>query len=112
MDFLMAVVKILVGAFILFTIARISYEPLVRRSGWAWVALVAVLAVSNMLVHRSIGSTINPPFFTAVWLCLLLAGLTPKNEAKVSPWYLRAIYGVIAGTLLGWMAYAEIGSVR
>lgn len=102
----------MVGAFVLFTVARITYEPLARRSGWAWVTFVAALAVANMLFHRLVGSSINPPFFTAVWLSILLAGLTPKSATAVSPWYRRAIYGVVAGTIIGWFSYADFVSVR
>ena len=83
-----------------------------QRSGWAWVVLVGALAVANMVIHRLLGSTINPPFFTALWFGITLSGLTPKESPTVAPWYKRAIYAVVVGTVIGWASYAEVASVR
>jgi len=108
MEFILGAAKVLVGAFILFTITKVSYAPLRKKSGWIWVALVAVLAILNMLVHHLIGSTINPPFYTAVFFAITLAGLTPRESPTVATWYRRAIYGVVVGTLIGWGFYVEV----
>ncbi|PJI98868.1 hypothetical protein CLU85_3704 [Acidovorax sp. 69] len=108
---IIALIEVVVGTFVLFTIARIAYTPLVTRSGWFWVALVAILAITNMLLHRFvIGSSINPPFFTAVFFGITLAGLTPKESATGEPWHKRGIYGVVVGSLIGWASYAEVVS--
>lgn len=111
MNFVVGIIEVLVGAFILFTIARKTYSRLVRRSGWAWVAFVGFLAIVNMLIHRIIGSSINPPFFTAVLFATTLVGLTPKEDATLNPWHKRAIYAVIVGTVIGWASYAEVVNV-
>lgn len=112
MDFIIGAVKVVIGTFVLFAVARVTYEPLARKSGWFWVSFVAVLAILNMVVHRLIGSSINPPFFTAAWFGITLAGLTPKDSPTVAPWYRRAIYGLVAGTLIGWGAYVEVVPLR
>ncbi len=112
MDFILAVIKILVGSFLLFTIANKSYATLGQRSQWSWVALIGALAVANMVLHRLIGSTINPPFFTAFCFGVLLAGMSPKESIQVSPWIKRAIYAVVIGTGLGWLSYAEVHTAR
>ena len=76
---MIAILEVLAGAFVLFVIARGTYEPLVRRSGWLWVGLLFLLAVASMLIHRFMGNTINPPFYTALLFCMVLAGLSPKS---------------------------------
>ncbi len=109
---IIAIIEVLVGAFLFFTVARVTYAPLRRGSGWLWVVLLIVLAVANMLVHRFVlGSSINPPFFTAVLFSMTLAGLTPKEESAVDHWHKRGIYGVVFGTVLGWASYAQVVSV-
>ena len=112
LDFIFGIIKVLMGAFALFTVARVTYGTIGQRSGWVWVALVGMLAVANMLIHHLLGSTINPPFFTAVLFGLVLAGLTPKDSPTVAPWHKRAIYAVAVGTAIGWAVYAEVGHVR
>lgn len=112
MEFLIGVAKVLIGTFVLFTVARVTYGFIGQRSEWAWVVLVGTLAVANMVVHRLIGSTINPPFYTALWFGFCLAGLTPKESPKVTTWYRRAIYSTVVGTIIGWLAYVEVVSVR
>lgn len=107
MEFLLWAIKVLIGTFTLFTVARVTYGSIGQRSGWAWVVLVGALAVANMIVHRLLGSTINPPFFTAVWFGITLVGLTPKDSLTVATWYRRAIYAVVVGTIIGWYAYVE-----
>ncbi|MEQ1486377.1 hypothetical protein [Methyloglobulus sp.] len=111
MDFILGTVKVLIGTFVLFTVARITYGTIGQRSGWAWVTLVCALAIANMVIHRLLGSTINPPFFTAVWFGIVLSGLTSKESPTVAPWYKRAIYAVVLGTVMGWASYAEVSSV-
>jgi hypothetical protein len=110
MEFIFAVVEILVGSFVLFTVAKVTYETLGQRSGMVWVGLVGALAIANMVIHRMIGSTINPPFFTAVLFGIALSGLTPKDSVTVSPWLKRAAYAVAIGTIIGWTSFAEVGT--
>jgi hypothetical protein len=112
MDFALGVAKVLLGTFILFTVARATYGTIGQRSGWAWVAVVGALAVANMVLHRMLGSTITQPFFTAVWFGILLSGLTPKESPTVAHWYKRAIYAVVIGTVIGWASYAEVVSIQ
>jgi hypothetical protein len=112
MEFLLGVIKVLAGAFVLFTVARITYGSIGQRTGWGWVAMVGALAITNMVVHRLLGSTINPPFFTAVLFGISLAGLAPQDSLTVTTWYKRAIYSVIIGTIIGWFTYMEIVPVR
>ena len=117
MDLVWASMKVLVGAFALFTVARIAYGKLVPHAGWGWVALLGALAIGNMLVHRWIGSTVNPPFFTAVLFGVTLVGIAPQPAAvasEVSPssrWFRRGIATVAIGTVLGWFSYAEVVTV-
>jgi hypothetical protein len=114
MDFVWSAFKILAGGFMLFTIARVTYGLLVPRAGWLWVMIAVLLALANMFGHRWLGSSINPPFFTAVLLAVTLFGLGPSetkivgNATGASKWSRRGAGGVVAGTLLGWMAYAEV----
>lgn len=109
MNILIAVIEVVVGAFALFTVARLAYAPLLQRSGWLWVVLLTGLAIANMLVHRFLlGSSINPPFFTAFLFGITVAGLTPKEAPALEPWHKRGIYGVIVGTLVGWASYVEV----
>lgn len=114
MDFVWGALKVVVGAFLLFTVARAAYGRLVPRAGWAWVALVGVLAVGNMLVHRWIGSSVNPPFFTAVLFAGTLIGLAPDNTAlegvasEGSRWFKRGAVAVAVCTALGWLSYATV----
>lgn len=117
MDFVWGVLKVIVGGFLLFTIARVAYGRLVPRSGWAWVALVGVLAIANMLVHRALGSSINPPFFTAVLFAITLLGLAPDDSvaegtvSSVSRWHKRGVVAVAICTAIGWLSYASVSRV-
>jgi hypothetical protein len=117
MDFVWGVLKIIVGGFLLFTIARVAYARMVPRAGWAWVALVSVLAIGNMLVQKWLGSSINPPFFTAVLFAMTLMGLAPDNtvtEGAVSEgsrWFKRGAIAVAIFTAVGWLAYGTISRV-
>jgi|GEM_PF-2335179 hypothetical protein len=117
MDLIWASVKVLAGAFTLFTIARMAYGRLVPYFGWVWVALLGALAIGNMLVHRWIGSTVNPPFFTALLLGVTLVGISPQSAtvagdiSTVSLWFRRGIAAVAMGTVLGWFSYAELVTV-
>ena len=108
MEFSLGAIKVLIGAFVLFILARTTYGSIGQRSGWGWVVLVGALAVANMVVHRLLGSTINPPFFTSVLFGISLAGLTPKDSPTVTTWYRRAIYAVAVGTVIGWSTYMEV----
>src|SRR2546428_8623960 len=112
MDFVVAAGKVLVGTVVLSTAARVTYVPLTQRSGWLWVAFVGALAVMNMVFHRAIGSSINPPFYTAVWFAITLAGLTPKDSPAIASWYRKAIYSVVVGTIIGWAFYGEVVPAR
>ena len=112
MDFFLGAVKVLIGTFALFTVAKVTFGTIGQRFGWAWVALVGVLAVTNMLVHNLLGSTITPPLFTAILFGIVLAGLTPKDSPAVSPWFKRAIYAVVVGTFVGWVSYGEVLTVQ
>lgn len=111
MEFIIGLIKVLVGAFVLFTVARVTYENIGQRSKWGWVVFVGGLALTNMLVHRLLGSSINPPFFTAFLFGMTISGLTPKDSPTVNLWYKRAIYAIVLGTLVGWTAYAEVLSI-
>jgi len=111
LDFIFGIIKVLIGAFALFSVARVTYKTIGQRSGWTWVALVGALAIANMLVHQLLASTITPPFFTAVLFSIVLAGLTPKESPSVTLWNKRAIYAVIVGTVIGWASYVEVRSV-
>lgn len=66
------------------------------------------LALTNMLIYRLFGSSINPPFFTAVWFAITLLGLAPKESPTVSLWYKRGFYAIVLGTIVGWASYAEV----
>lgn len=112
MDVIFTVVQVLVGTFALFTVANVTYGTIGQRSGWAWIALVCALAVSNMVVHRLLGSTINPPFFTAICFGVTLSGLAPRESATIGPWLSRGVYAIGVGTILGWLSYAEIVSIE
>jgi DMSO reductase anchor subunit len=81
--------------------AELFYQ---RRS---WRAFVGVLAIANMLVHRLVGSSINPPVWTAVLFAIPVAGLAGA-EPWSKPWPKRAVYAILAGTILGWLFYAEV----
>ena len=102
------------GAFLLFTLARIAYSRLLPKAGWVWVILVAVLALANMLVHRWLGSTINPPFFTAALFAMTLLGLAPDHsvvEGKPSggaQWFKRGAIGIAVGTAVGWISFVSV----
>lgn len=117
MDIVLGVLKVLVGGFILFTIARLAFGAMVPRSGWAWVVLVAAMAIGNMLLHRWMGSSINPPFFTAVLFAITLLGLgtdetTPQNATSDSSrWGRRGAIAVAVGTVLGWISYVEVSQL-
>lgn len=104
-------IQVLIGAFAMFTIARLTQKRLIEHSGWLWVVLVALLAITSMLVHRHVlGSAISPPFYTSLLFGITLAGLTPTGS-DVSKWHKRGIYGVVAGTVAGWISYAEVVSM-
>jgi hypothetical protein len=109
-NLLIGIIEVLVGAFALFTIARIAYPRIGGHSKWGWVIFVGGLAVLNMLIHRVIGSSINPPFNTAVLFGVTIFGLAPRNQAEEALWFKRAIYAIAFGTILGWASYAEIVS--
>jgi hypothetical protein len=94
MDFIFGLIKVVAGTFVLFTLARMALAAIGTRSKWLWVAMVGAHAASNMLIHRVVGSTINLPFFTAVFLGITLSGLTPKESERVDPWIKRAIIAV------------------
>lgn len=112
MAFILDAVIVLTGAFALFTVARAACGTIGQRVGWAWVALVGALAVANMVIHRILGSTISPPFFTAVLFGITISGLAPKDFPEVGAWYKRATYAIVVGTVIGWASYVEVGTVR
>lgn len=107
MQLVTAGVQVVVGSIVLFAIARFAFAKLLPSSGWLWVAVVGLLALSNMVVHRLIGSGVNPPFYTAVLFAIPVSGLT-YTEAWSKPWPKRATYAVVIGTVLGWISYAEL----
>lgn len=113
MPFVVGALKVILGAFLLFTIARTTYSVLVPRYGWRWVFLVATLALANMLFHRWLGSTINPPFFTAVFFGLTIVGIVPSNPAVGGPvtdstrWPRRGLIALGIGTVVGWLFYGH-----
>lgn len=117
MDFVYGALKVVAGGFILFTITRVAYARLVPRAGWVWIVLVTVLSVANMLLHRWLGSSINPPFFTAVLFGITLLGLAPDhtiaagNVSEGSRWFRRGIIAVAVDTVLGWLSYIEVSQV-
>lgn len=105
-----ALIEVLVGAFIMFTLARTTYTQLIEKSGWLWVSFVSFLAIINMAIHRLIlENSINPPFFTAALFIITICGLHEENSKLLSPWHKRGIYGIIIGTLTGWALYIESG---
>ncbi|HZV61663.1 MAG TPA: hypothetical protein VFF75_04545 [Methylophilaceae bacterium] len=114
MDFIWFALKVIIGAFILFTIARSAYSRLIPRLEWLWLVLVAGLALTNMLVHSWFGSTINPPFYTSVLFAITLIGLDPVNsiaEEEVlhgSGLFKRGAIAVAVGTILGWLSFASV----
>ncbi len=114
MDLVVGALKVVLGSFVLFTTARITFARLVPRAGWMWVALVFLLGLANMVVHRLIGSTINPPFFTAVVFAVTLMGMSASPpgtpDSEVPPWHRRAVVGLVIGTVIGWLAFAEVGA--
>lgn len=104
MSFMLAAVKVLVGTFVLFTIARLSHRP-----NWSWVVFVGALALANMLIHRFVGSSINPPFFTSVFFAITLSGLSPADTPlSETPWLKRSIIAIGVGTFIGWLSFAEV----
>lgn len=117
MSFVWGVVQVVLGAFVLFTLARVSYAAIVPRTGWGWLAVVFLLAVINMLAHRWLGNSINPPFFTALLFGMTLLGLAPDEtvaEGTVSEgsrWFRRGAIAVAVGTVLGWLSYVEVSHV-
>ncbi|MDW5443736.1 hypothetical protein [Polaromonas sp. SM01] len=116
MNFVWALVQVLVGAFILFTVARVTYSKLAPRFGWGWVLLVFVVALANMLLHRFLGNSINPPFFTAVLFGITLNGIAPASSddgassLSARRLFRQGIAAVVVATLLGWLSYAEVGT--
>lgn len=114
MDFVWGPLKVIIGGFLLFTVARVSFERLVPKSGWVWVVFVAILALANMLVHRWIGSTINPPFYTSILFAITLMGLTPEKtiregqSSENSRWLKRGTVAVVVGTAIGWLSFATL----
>lgn len=117
MDFVWGLLKVVVGAFVLFTVARILYGRLLPKAGWVWVILVAALTLANMFVHRWIGSTINPPFYTAVLFAMTLFGMAPDDTvvegqaSQGSRWFKRGAIAVAIGTAIGWLAFASVSHV-
>ena len=107
MSFLLGFFKVFAASLVLFAIARLSLPNLVPRFGWLWVLLVGFLALSNMLLHRLLGSTVDPPFYTAVLFAIPMFGLS-RAEPWSKPWPRRAVYAIVAGTILGWFSYAEV----
>ena len=108
MSFIFAVIKVLVGSFLLFTIARVT-----QKANWKWVLIVGTLALGNMIIHRLLGSSINPPFFTAVFLGISLSGLSPADTPlSETPWLKRAIIALVIGTAIGWLSFAKIITVQ
>jgi hypothetical protein len=43
MEFLLGAVKVLIGAFALFTVSRVTYGSIGQRYGWRWVVLVGAI---------------------------------------------------------------------
>lgn len=111
MEIVIGLLKVVAGTFILFTLARTALLSFGTRSRWAWVVFVGALAVTNMVVHRLMGSSINPPGFTAVFLGVTLLGLNPKDAEKFDPLINRALIALAIGTGLGWLTYAEVVSM-
>lgn len=106
-EFVIFCAKVLFGAFILFSLARVFKVILIDRPSWVWVMLVGVLAITNMIVHRLLGSSINPQFYTAVLFGVTLSGLTPA-DIPMPPSHKRAIYAVFIGTIAGYCSYIEV----
>lgn len=111
MELIGFLLQVFFGAFAMFMIAHMAYMATVVMSDTqsikAWVATVIFLALLNMLIHRLLGSTINPPFFAALLFASALYG-QPTYSQKAKKWGLAAL---AAGTVLGWVTYIQSGSV-
>ncbi len=113
MTLVLGILKVLIGGFVLFTVARVTYARWVPYRGWLWVTFMGVLALGNMLVHRWIGSSINPPFFTAALFAVTLFGLAEQTNSARSAgtgklWIKRGLWSVVIFTTLGWISYGNL----
>jgi MFS superfamily sulfate permease-like transporter len=61
----------------------------------------------DMPVHRLLGNSVNPPFWTAILFLIPVAALSGA-ESWAKPWPKRAVVAIIVGTVLGWFFYAEV----
>lgn len=108
MDFVLATADVLVTSFVMFTLARVTLLIAGNRHGWVWVVLLFLIAIANMVIHRMLGTTINPPFYAALFFCLTLYGLDSPIPDEPFPWPKRGIYAAILGTAAGWLSFAQI----
>lgn len=108
MGFIADLMKVVIGAFALFTAANISFKKLVPSHGWSWVVFVGCLSLANMLIHRWLFGHISPPVYTAVFFGMTLMGLYEADDGASKMWCKRGVYAVVAGTLIGWVFYGEI----
>jgi hypothetical protein len=104
MSFLLAFLKVFAASLVLFAIARLSLPKLVPRFGWLWVLLVGFLALSNMVFHRLLGSTVDSPFCTALLFAIPMGELS-RAEPWSQPWPERGVDAIVAGTILGWFSW-------
>ena len=107
MEFIWAIIQVVLGAFVLFFLAKAAYLFFGVTNPWSWITLVGGLALANMLIHRFLGGTISPPFYTAVLFGITLYGLDQQVEIapKVTK---RALYALAMSTVLGWLTFAEL----
>lgn len=108
MDYLLSAGDILATTFLMFTLARYTMQLVGRNHGWIWVGSVFLLATLNMVMHRVLGTTVNPPFYAAIWFCVTLGGIDSPIQDEPFPWPKRGIYAAILGTILGWLCFARV----
>ncbi len=110
MSFVLAVVKVIIGAFLMFSLANKLLLVLATKKAIYWHIAVGVMAFLLMIGYSLIRHDINVPSFTVLLFGFTLAGLSTSKEPM--PGILKgAVIAVAIGGCLGWLTFAKIGHV-
>ena len=111
-DFLLGVGKVTVSAWAMFTFVQIRFSSTGGENRFNWAMSTFTMAAIAVVIHRLLGNSVSIPIYASTLFILVLLGfdasfddLLTKHLAKRAS--RLGISATIAGTLLGWTAFAE-----
>lgn len=108
MDFVFGVLQVVIGAFILFWIARSSISYALSGHERGWFVLLFISTLVMVLIHRYLSHGISVPFYTAILFWIVVSGMVPEDGSPLPDLLRKGRWSIVVGTLVGWVFYVEI----